>query len=87
MLPRHQQHIAKALFRQRRRLLPHFIEAQRHAQDRVIAREPAVAAIIDALIGKIKRREQPDRFAKPLLSNAARPSRQRLQMTRPRRRN
>ena len=27
MLSRHQQHITKAMFRQRRRLLPHFIEA------------------------------------------------------------
>ena len=38
------------------RPLPH--PRSGHAQNRIIAREPAITAIVDALVGKIERREQ-----------------------------
>ena len=63
MLPRHEQEVAKTLRREVPRLLQHGRDVERHAQDRVVAREAAVGAVVDALVGKIKRREKADRLA------------------------
>ena len=87
MLPRHQQNVAKALLFERPRLGHHLVDGQRDAQDRIVAREPAVFAIIDALVGKIQGREQADNLAKPLASHGLRPAAERLQGRRARRRN
>ena len=64
MFARDEQQIAKALFPERAGLAEHFVHRERHAQDRVVAREAAVLAVVDALVGKIERREEPDRFPK-----------------------
>ena len=73
MLARHEQDVAEALRLQRPRLAQHFVHRQRHAQDRVVAREAAVFAVVDALVGKVKRREQADDLAEPLLRERVRP--------------
>ena len=59
MLARDQQHIAEALRHQMARLGLHLVEREGDPQDRIIAREPAILADVDALVGEIKRREQP----------------------------
>ena len=57
----------------------HFVHRQRHAQDRVVAREAAVLAVVDALVGKVERREQADDFAEPLLRQRVRAAAHRFQ--------
>ena len=52
---------------------------QRHAQDRVVAREAAVFAVVDALVGKVERREQADDLAEALLGQRLRAPAHRLQ--------
>ena len=52
------------------RLAFHLLQRQRNAQDRVVAREAAVFAVVDALVGKVKRREQADDLAEALLRHA-----------------
>ena len=36
----------------------HFVDRKCHSQNRVIAGKPAILAVVDALAGNIKRREQ-----------------------------
>ena len=69
MLARNEQNVAKALSRQRARLATHFIHRERHAQNGVVAREAAILAVVDALVGKVERREEPDDFAEALLGD------------------
>ena len=87
MFPRDQQDIAEALFLERLRLAFDFFQRQRHAQDWVVARETAVLAIVDALVGKVKRREHPDDLAEPLLRHGVRTPAHVLQQFSRRRRN
>ena len=79
MLAGDEQNVAETLFLQRLRFLPHFIERERDAQNRIVARKTAVGAIVDALVGKIERREQPDGFAETLLRHRVRAAAERLQ--------
>ena len=51
MLPSNQQYIPKSLLRESGGLTSNFILPQGHAQNRIISREPAVATVIDALVG------------------------------------
>ena len=67
MLTRDKQDVAEALLLQFTRLAQNFLDGKRHAQNRIVAREAAVGTIVDALVGNIKRREQPDDFAETLL--------------------
>ena len=50
MLARDEQNLAKTLRRQMPRLRAHLIEIERDAQDRIVARETAVTAVVDALV-------------------------------------
>jgi hypothetical protein len=77
MLARDEQDVAETLFFNARasRALP---PGKRHAQNRVVAREAAVFAVVDALVGKIKRREQPDDLAEALLRQLLRAAAQRV---------
>ena len=67
MFARDEQDVAKPLRRQRPRLAPNFLHRKRHAQDGVVPRKAAVLAVVDALVGKVKRREKSDDFAEALL--------------------
>ena len=66
MFARDEEDIAKSFLRQIAAFHLDLLDAEGHAQDRIIAREPAVAAIVDALVRKIKRREEPHRASKIL---------------------
>src|SRR5713101_5084 len=57
-----------------------FIGTERDAQDRVIARKTAVAAIVNAFVRKINRREEAHRAAEILQCERARSLRHRLQL-------
>jgi hypothetical protein len=67
MFTRHQQDVAKALRPQRARLAPDLLLVQRHPQDRVVPGEPAILAVVDALVGQIQRGKHPDHLAESLL--------------------
>src|SRR4030095_9750174 len=62
------------------RFFCHFIDRKSDAQNWIFAGESAVTAAVDALIGKIERREEPHRAAKILTSERACPSGQRIQL-------
>ena len=87
MFARDQQDVAEALRLDCVRLAFHFLQRQGDAQDRVVAREAAVFAIVDALVGKVKRREQADDLAEALLRRRVRPPAHVFQQFRARRRN
>ena len=59
VLARDEQHVAKTLRREMPRFRLHLVDGEGHAQDRVVAREAAIFADVDALVGKIERREEP----------------------------
>src|SRR5581483_7760675 len=59
-----EEKIAKALLFKRTSLGENFINGKSHAIDRIIARETAVRAVIDALIRQIERSEEANDFAK-----------------------
>ena len=67
MLTRNEQDVAKTLRRQCARLASNFIHRESDAQNRVVAGEAAILAIVDALVGKVERREESDDFAEALL--------------------
>ena len=58
----------------------HLIGLKRDTQNRVIARKPAVTAIVDALIGKIERREESHGASEILQSERSRPLRHCFQL-------
>ena len=58
--------VAKTLCRQRARLAHDFVHGKRDAQNGIVARESAILAVVDALVGKIKRREESNHFPEPL---------------------
>ena len=66
VLPGYQQNVSESLRRERPRLAQHLLNAQSHPQNRVVPRKPAILAIVDALIGKVKRGKQSNHLAKPL---------------------
>ena len=87
MFARHKQDAAKALFAERARLAHHFVYRKCHSQDRVVARKAAVQAVIDALVGKIQRREEANDPAETLLRQLMRPPRKYFKKFRSRRGN
>ena len=60
---------------------------KRDAQDGVVAREAAILAVVDALVGEIERREEADDLAEALLGHLLRAPAQRFQQFRCRRGN
>jgi hypothetical protein len=82
-----EQQIAEALRPDSLRLAFDFVERQRHAQDRIVARKTAVSAIVDALIGQVERGEHADDLAEPLLRHHVRPPAHVFQQLATRRRN
>ena len=80
MLARYEKNLAKSLAGEMLRFGNDFIDAKRDAKDRIIARETAIPAIVDAFIGKIERREQPHRASKILQSEQARSLRHRFEL-------
>src|SRR5439155_26533769 len=74
-----QEDVAKALFLERARLAQHFVHRERHAQNRIVAREAAVLAVVDALVGEIERREEAEDYAESLLSQGPRAPTERFQ--------
>src|SRR5206468_3109086 len=62
-----QQDAAETLVPKRSRFAQHFVDGKSYAENWVIARETAVLAVVDALVGKIERRKEANNFAEPLL--------------------
>ena len=58
-----EKNIAEALLLERAGFGEQIIRRERHAQDRIVAREAAVFAIVDALVREIERREEANDFA------------------------
>ena len=67
MFARDQEDIAEALGEQFAALVKDFIDGERDAQDRIIAREAAVFAIVNAFVGEVERSKQTNDFAEALL--------------------
>ena len=63
-----------------------FLAPQGHPENRVVPREPAVGAVVDALVGDVQRREQPDHPAETLAGQRLRTPAQDLQVLGGRRR-
>ena len=80
MLAGDEQDIAKTFRREMPRLLHHGLDVERDAQDGVVAREAAVGAVVDALVGEIERREEADRLAEMPPRERGRLARQRLEL-------
>src|SRR5579859_1033782 len=87
MLTRDEQDIAEPLFLKRPGLAFHLIQRQGDTQDRVIAREATVAAVVDAFIGEVERREETNHLAETLLGQLVLTPGKRFEQFHPRRRN
>ena len=74
-----EQDVAKAMFLERARFAQNFIHCERHAEDGVVAREAAISAVVDALVGNVQRREESNDFAEALLRERLRTAAKRLQ--------
>ena len=61
MLARHEQDVPETFRREVPRLRDDLRDRQRDPQDRVVARETAIFAVVNALVGQIQRREQSHR--------------------------
>jgi len=66
MFPGDEEEIAETLRVEKFRLGDDLIHGERSAQDRRVAREAAVGAVVHALVGDVERREQPHRLAEIL---------------------
>src|SRR6266536_1718340 len=66
MLASDEKNLTKTLASEMARFRYHLIDLERHTKNRVITRETAISTIVDALIGQIKRCEEPHRPAKIL---------------------
>jgi len=80
MLARHEENVPESFGRQMSPFRHDLFDAQRDAQDRIIARKPAVTAVVDALVRQIERREQPHRSAEILEGVRMRLLRERFQL-------
>ncbi len=74
-----EENVAKAFLGQVPAFRCNLIETQGDSQDRVIPGEAAITAIIDALVRKIERREQPHRATEVFQGQRMRFLRQRFQ--------
>src|SRR5947199_9338758 len=72
MLAGYEKDLAKSLTSEMLRFGDDFIDVERNAKDRIVARETAIPAIVDALVGKIKRSEEAHRPPKILQRDRAR---------------
>ena len=79
MLARDEKDLAKSLTSEMLRFGDHFIDVEGDAKNRIVARETAVVAVVNAFVGQIKRREQPHRSAKILQRERARSLRHRFE--------
>ena len=68
MFAGNQKDIAETLLGQCACLSHHLINGEGHAQDGIVSGETAVATVIDAFIGEVKRGKKPDHLAETLLS-------------------
>src|SRR4051794_263408 len=59
MLTGNEKNLPEAFCGKVPRFRDHLVVVQRHAQDRVIAREATIAAVVDALVRQIERRKEP----------------------------
>ena len=59
MLACHKKDLAKSLPREMLPFGHHFIDGKCNAKDRIIPRETAILAVVDAFVGKIKRGKEP----------------------------
>jgi hypothetical protein len=59
MFAGNEKDLTETLFLKIARLCHHFLDAESDAQDRIVPRETAIAAIVDAFVRQIKRRKQP----------------------------
>ena len=66
MLAGDEQDLTKSLVGKMPRFGDDFINVECDAKDRIVARETAIPAIINALVGKIERREKTHRSSKIL---------------------
>ena len=66
MLAGDEKDLAKSLTSEMLRFRDNFIDTERDAKNRIVARETAVATVVDAFVGQVKRREEPHRPAKIL---------------------
>ena len=66
MLARDQKNVTESFVRQVSPFRDDLVDAQRDAQNRIITRETAVTTVVDALVLKIKWREEPHRSSKIL---------------------
>ena len=64
MLAGDQQDVTETVAREMPRLALYGFEIERHAQDRVVTGEAAILARVNALVGKIQGREEPDGLSK-----------------------
>ena len=65
-----EENVAKALAGEFTGFAADFIDAERDAQDGIVARKAAIFAVIDALVGEIKRSEEANDFSEALLGEA-----------------
>ena len=79
MLAGDEENIAEPLVGEGAGFADDFLDTQRDAENGVVAREPAVLAVVDALIRQIERSEQTDDFAEALAGEQLRALAKRLQ--------
>src|SRR5204863_10195987 len=75
------KNLTKSLTRKMPRFGSDFIEIERDAKDRIIARETAIPAVVNAFIGKIERSKQTHRASKILYRKRTRSLRYRFELS------
>ena len=80
MLAGNKKELPKSKAGEMLRFCDHFIDVKRHTKDRIIPRETAILAIVDAFVGKIERSEKPHRPSKILQRERARSLRHRFEL-------
>src|SRR5438132_2978440 len=81
MLASDEKNLTKTLASEITRFRHNLIDLQRDAKNRVITRETAISTIVDALVGQVKRREEPHCAAKILQRQRPRHLRHRFEFT------
>src|SRR5205823_14782177 len=79
VLSRDEQDLAKSCARQMTALCDDLIDTEGHAQDWIVSGKAAVAAIVDAFVREIQRREKPHRAPEILQGQGTRLLRQTFQ--------